>query len=314
MKFPPQIKSFFRAVKRFATSQYELNDRVSQAAEKNDMAALQKAFDNGGKVAEHGSFSLPKPLSSAIEHGNVEMATLLIEKGAKVNDYLGYEKGTPLTAAAAKGDIAMVTLLLGKGASIESEDNSENTAFMVAVKAGHAALIDFLWDKDAATDKQNKHGRTALFFAAMRGDKKLVEDLLQAGSRTWLYDGDSRSVLDVARAYEKFEVYDLIQKHIDDQVQPWQVTGEKEIAHVTIQRKAGYRLTEVFNFETRNLTTVTHNFSTGRDSTFARTFEEIAAKDAIDLAAAKLAAVQAPKEAKKEEKPAPAPAAPAPKL
>lgn len=290
---------FFKTLRLYLTAQETLDARVMEAVKANDIPRLQKAVAEGGNINKHRAWREESPLLQAIEDGRPEMVAELLALKADPNIKMGYRETTPMSAAVKKGDAAIVQMMLAAGGKAEAKTDTGLSLFTYAVAVRNDAVADMLLAAGAKPDTGKDGEATALFYAARNGDEKRVRQLLDLGARTYLCDRDGRSVLDVATAHEKFAVRDMIQAHIDAQVPAWQAAGDKQVAHVSILRKQGYRLTEVFNFETREATLVTHNFETGLDSTVVRDFADIKNKARISEAETKLpqASVQKPQAA-----------------
>lgn len=279
---------FFKSLRLYLTAQETLDARVMEAVQANDIARMQKAVAEGGNINWHRAWREESPLLQAINAGKPEMVAALLALGANPNIKMGYRETTPMSAAVKKGNAEIVGMMLASGGNAEAKTDTGLSLFTYAVAVRNDAVADMLLASGAKPDAGKNGEMTALFYAARNGDEKRVRQLLDLGARTYLRDQDGRSVLDVAAAHEKFAVRDMIQAHIDAQVPAWQVAGERQVAHVSILRKQGYRLTEIFNFETREATLVTHNFDTGLDSTVVRDFADVKNKARISEAEAKL--------------------------
>jgi len=293
---------FFKSLSLYMTAQDTLDTRVLEAVTAGDIPRMQKAVAEGGNINKNRAWREESPLLQAISAENADMVAALLDLGANPNIKMGYREITPMSAAVKKGNPDILRLLLDKGGHTEAKTDTGLSLFTYAVAVRNDAMADMLLAAGAKPDTGGQGGDwTALFYAARSGDEKRVRQLLDLGARTYLRDRDGCSVLDVAAAHEKFAVRDMIQAHIDAQVPAWQAVDDNKVAHVSILRKQGYRLTEVFNFETREATLVTHNFETGLDSTVVRDFAEVKNKALITEAAAKL-----PKPAAQKQQAAPA--------
>src|SRR5687768_2738793 len=88
------------------------NARLMRAIERNDLAGVRRAVDDGADVdgkpdsQEHEGVS---PLGAAAEFGRVEIARLLIDRGADVNLHDGWGM-TALTAAAENDNETLIRL------------------------------------------------------------------------------------------------------------------------------------------------------------------------------------------------------------
>lgn len=64
-----------------------------------------------------------------------------------------------------------VTMLLQKGADKYQEDNTRETALMIAAMDEHTQILTMILEKDANLNKANTIGQTALKVTAMCGHK-----------------------------------------------------------------------------------------------------------------------------------------------
>lgn len=289
---------FFKSLRLFLTAQETLDTRVMDAVKAGDIARMQKAAAEGGNVNYHRSWGAESPLTEAINAGKPDMVAALLALGAKANLKIGYRETTAMGAAVKKGNADIMRLLLDAGGNAEAKTETGLSLFTYAVAARNDALADMILAAGAKPDTGAEGGSwTPLFYAARNNDEKRVRQLLALGARTHLRDREGNSVLDVAETREHFALRDIIQTHIDAQTPPWQVVDDTTVAHVSILRAPGYRLTEVFNFKTREATLITHNFESGLDSTQVRSFDEVKNKAVIEEAQAKLpkASTPAPK-------------------
>jgi hypothetical protein len=286
------LKKLIKSVRLFLTSQADLDRRLTEAVQQNDIEKAKSAIADGA-VCERWGNDETHPIALAISQNNIDMLRLLFEKAqASPDQSLGYYQGTPLRHAIAKDNMTAFDLLIEKGADINLKQSGQEPLLFFAIQNGKDHFIRRLLDLGAKFDCPNSSGWTALFYATQKGDAKLVQELLNKGARTYLRDSKGKSVLDVAVQFEKFAVYDLIQKHIDQQVPEWQAEDADCVVHRKILRSAGYSLTQVFNFKTSQHTHITHRFATGRDETVTKSFDQLAQPELIEMARAKIQGVK----------------------
>jgi ankyrin repeat protein len=127
---------------------------LTQAAARNDVAALRQLLDDGHEAdeggdswtaliwaARSGSISTgdnwdATPLQHAILQRQPAAARLLLDRGADLNRGAGPESPTPLLLAAGDTDPAILQLLLAHGADPTVEDENGATPLSRAVSAG----------------------------------------------------------------------------------------------------------------------------------------------------------------------------------
>jgi hypothetical protein len=282
------LKKIFKTLKRIFTIQADRNRVLTEAVQSNDLAKVKTAIADGGLCEPWGNEET-HPLAVAINNNNIELLRLLLEKAkGSADQNLGFYYGTLLKHAIAKDNMAAFDLLVEKAANINLQQPETGTVLSFAIKTGRDIFVRKLLDLGAHFDCANGAGWTPLFYAVQRGDAKLAQELLDKGARTYLRDTNGMSVLDLAIQFEKFAVYELIQKHIDQQVPEWQTDGGDCVVHKKILRAAGYSLTQVFNFKTGQHTHITHSFATGMDIPVTKSFDQLAQPELIELAKQKL--------------------------
>lgn len=301
-----------KAVKEFMTTQDERDRRLMDAIERGDAEKVEKAIAGKANVNKK-SWSYEGPLPNAIAKGDVKIIQLLLDAKADPNNKYGYSDTTPFWSAMKKGDMQIINMLLDAGADVNARGDRSLSAFGYAVATKNTALSDALLARGAKTDLQNKDGWTPLFYAARNGDTEMAKTLLEKGARPYLKDMNGDSVLDVAEQHEKFATRAVIQAHIDAQVPAWQKVSDQEIAHVSILRDQGYRLTTAFNFEAKTCAVIAHNFTTGRDAVTVKSFDELNNPALLKTATDKLAGLTPAAEQQNEPQPAAKKAVPAAK-
>ncbi|MEZ0261660.1 MAG: ankyrin repeat domain-containing protein [Alphaproteobacteria bacterium] len=256
----------FEKLKKLLTSQQTLDFNLRDAAEKNDIDGVKKWLGKGAKSTSSSEWKIDCPLTQAIKNNNAEMAKLLLESGADPNAKSRYGETTPFIEAAAKGNVEICTAMLAAKANVNGGLDNGTSPYRLAVAARNKPLIELLENAGAALDVANGKGWTPLFYAVANNDIATLERLLKKGVRTDRTDTEGRDILDVARAHDRPAALKAVQAFLDAQVPEWQQTGPQEVTHVLMRRPQGYRLTDIFNFETKERTLITHNYETGRDS------------------------------------------------
>lgn len=267
-------------------------EALAKAVENNDAAAAKRLLKNGADPSPSSSFAGRNALLTAIKAGNKEMLQLLIENKADMRSTSDYGATTPLLAAIETGKLDIVTMVIDAGAGLNTSTYKGYSPLSSAINAGKNDIVDLLIDKGADINNASRGGWTPLFHAVAAGNAPLVQKLLDKGARTDRRDENGRSVLAIAKACEQTGIYDMIQSHIDAQVKPWQLLEDDKIAHVSIMRGLGYKLTEVFNLATQQYTAITHNYATNADSAQTRALDAAADKTIIAEAAAQLNALK----------------------
>ncbi len=117
-------------------NQEDLNNRLFQAVEDNNLAECQNLIEQGADVnAMQRGATL---LATAIFEGNLEVVNLLIEKGANVN-YVNKDDllSTHLYYAIWFGRLEILELLINKGANVNAKGADGFTPLYNAIRDGH---------------------------------------------------------------------------------------------------------------------------------------------------------------------------------
>lgn len=202
----------------------------------------------------------------------------------KVNDFVSFggdvqardnNGRTPLHYAAIKGyKTDAIAALLEHRADVNAADEQGVTPLHLAAARGAADVINVLLKAGADMDARTREGRTVWDYA-IEGGKDYQAQVLKAESARRAAEAEKqRAAQERART----------QKPAD----PWTLLGPDRVAHTTIERGVGYRLTEIFNFSARTYTQVTHNLNTKSEAVAVKTFDEFHDKTPIEKAHAAL--------------------------
>ncbi len=197
------------------------------------------------------------PLTLSLINKRREAAKVLVKRGADVNahaaDYI-----TPLHFAAHQGDIELVKLLVSYNADLDTVIvNNGYTPLHWAVIQGHANVVEFLVQSGARTDIPDKKGQTQMDIATTKGAH------LQKILETPVAKDEPAAQQPAAAAYSGND--------------RWLRTGEHQVTHIGEIPDINRRLTEIFNFESRERTVINENTRSGVETTSApENFDNIA--------------------------------------
>jgi hypothetical protein len=286
-KFKAEAAESFAWLQKKLTSQQGLNNALLLAGGEGDVKWIGKLLARGADPKYIG-YAGRTALIAAVEGNHLRAAEMLLRAGASADVQSRHNTRTPLITAARRRDVEMVRALVAGGAGIDYPQREEGrTALMAAVRRNDMAMAKVLLDLGANPDVRDKAGNTALNHAILHADMKVISLLLDRGACADMLNNEMKGPLDIARGNGRPKVVSLLQDHMDARVEPWQAQGDREIAHVRVKRQLGYRLTEIFNFETQQLTVIAHNLATGADAVAVRAFPEVP-KEALLQAETKL--------------------------
>jgi len=149
------------------------------ADEWDDYKAEQDQIEFDRKVQLYGNEVYRNPLHDAIDDEDFDRVESAITRRFDITFTNGGRSA--LTAAAESGSLgsleairSQITLL-----NINSTDDYDQTALMVAAKKGHLAMVRALLDIGADAAFTNGDGETALYYAAKKGHDDVVAALLE---------------------------------------------------------------------------------------------------------------------------------------
>ena len=143
---------------------------LTQAAARNDAAALRRLLDDGHKADEGGDSWTP--LIWAARSGSVDAINVLLDSGADVN--LAGSTGdnwdaTPLQHAILQRQPAAVRLLLDRGADLNRGARGSLTPLFLAAGDPDPAILKLLLAHGADPSVEDENGATPLSRAVSAG-------------------------------------------------------------------------------------------------------------------------------------------------
>jgi hypothetical protein len=242
----------------------------------------KNARDKEGKTA----------LYHAAEQGHTDIVKLLLRYDADTS-IAAPDGATPLMAAIRAQRTKSVIALLDNGANPDAHDNDYTYPLHNAAFQGDLDSVKALIKAKAALDLRIRaNSRTALHWAVDKGYADIVAALLEAGADTTLPDNANNTPMDVARKKNRMHVIQLLEqarqkrdaapepaalqqaparKTPEDGIradvqEEWVLTGGSRVTHVGRYPEINRRLTEIFNFESRERLVIAENLKTGAES------------------------------------------------
>jgi len=240
-----------------------------------------------------------KKFLSACEWGDWKKAEKLLSEGADLNAK-NPSGCTALFLAAYRGQASVMEKLLEKGldpnigltAPFDKDYryfSAGYTPLMAASYMGKESCVALLLQHGADVNRANSEGRTALHYAARWGQFPVVRQLVEAGADLNAYDNDGKKPLTLAeeqrqRGVATYLTDKMPAKKSSSIKTGWALTAPAEVACVSEKAAVGYKLTDIFNFESREHTRIAANLETGAESQSVRNFDEFSDKKILEEA------------------------------
>ncbi len=231
------------------------NTALSLAASYGQLPALARLIQDGC-VLDTQNNENESALQAAVSSQHTAVALLLIEKGANVNlhdaRYL-----YPIHNAAFQGDSDVVKALIAAKAGLDVQIlDSGRTALHWAVENEFAPVIRALIDAGANPDIAAKDGKTPRDLAKDKAKPHLLE----------FFATTAAPVIAIVAAANQNAPVITLQTTEDDTAESWKRSGANRLTHIGTYPEINRRITEIFNFETRERTVIAENLKTGADT------------------------------------------------
>lgn len=190
---------------------------------------------------------------------------------ANQNDAYGI---SALWLAARNGHTAVVECLIRAGADINlSRNYFKLSPLSIACWYGHADLVALLLKAKADIHRCNNEGNTPLHIAVIEKKVEIVQYLLQQGANTSIKNNDGKTPLDMLRDKNAAPIIELLKGHKNPvrtgpakkatkkpkPLKPWTKISDEEVAHIRVYPELQRKITEIFNFSSRERVLVTEN-------------------------------------------------------
>ena len=200
-----------------------------------------------------------KPLMTAAAYGYAAAALALLEGGAKPDDHLD-DYRTALHCAANSNKPDVMKALLDKGADINARTSLGATPLHWAVENNSVLAIEFLLARGASTTIKNSDGQTPLERALTRNFEQPIR-LLEAAKKESESARPPPAVISApVRATAPAAAAGA------EGGETWVLMAADKAAHVGIYPAIDRKITEVFNFASRERLIITENLKTGAES------------------------------------------------
>ncbi|MEZ0262980.1 MAG: ankyrin repeat domain-containing protein [Alphaproteobacteria bacterium] len=234
-----------------------------------------------------------------------EVIKLLLKKGATVDstdnggrtplyhaagNHIGTKNVKTLLEAGAAADAASLLqaiercednaiALLEKGAKPVATDYYGRNAFHLAVARNYARAVDMMLDGGVDINARDTHyGYTPLHLAIGNNHTAMAEKLLDRGADLTVRDSSAKTPLQYAQERGCGAIVHMIEVRtapppvapaLKDDGEQWLKLGEDRVAYIGTFPDIGRRLTEIFNFATRERISISENLKSGQESSSA---------------------------------------------
>ena len=215
-------------------------------------------------------------LAHAARAGHTAIVKLLLARGADP-DMPARDGVTPLMAAVEAGKSQAAVALIAGGAKPDTHNPDYVYPLHLAAFAGDIDVVKALAGAQADLNVTVRtNGRTALHWAIEKDMISVVEFLAGAGARTDIADKAGKTAFDMAKS--RPHLLKILQKcaapvatpaaavSSADAAERWTLVGRNRVAHNGSYPDIGRKITEIFNFESRERTVITENLKTGAES------------------------------------------------
>lgn len=224
----------------------------------------------GYSYATRTKTALDSPLQAAASLNSTEMMKTLLGHGAQKT-----ADEHPLHTVAAHGNIEAAALLLQHGAvKVHDRNSMYQTALHMAAEKNQVDMARFLLAHGIDKNTQDKDKRTALSYAQQFAMKDMIELLqgplprreplpvkpIEAPQPAPVVEQKPVPAAVVIPVAQPIVI--AVPPRSANDVETWTLAGTHSIAHITVMPSLNKKLTELFNFESRERVTFSENLAT----------------------------------------------------
>lgn len=163
-----------------------------------------------------------------------------------------------------------------------------------AVRAGSLDCARLLLDRyPELVNIQDRGGETPLHEAARLGHADIAELLLARGADQNIRNEGQRAPLYYAQKEDRIEICALLRAPVvnKEKAEGWIKLSDDQIAHVSVEKGLGYRITDIFNFKAAERTRLCQNIDTFAETGVTMAFDDMANQELIESAREALTAL-----------------------
>lgn len=155
-----------------------MSSQLSKAAEKGDVAAIQRLLDKGDDLEWTHKGTGRTALLEASIAGHHDAVAALLDHGSRIDHQCKSMGYTSLTWASANGALEIVDLLIARGANLDlASPELRRTALMAAAQSGRAGVVERLLRAGANPHLTDFKEATAWSLAEGNGHQAVLQIL-----------------------------------------------------------------------------------------------------------------------------------------
>ena len=257
----------------------------------------------GGRFAMGLNLSKKARMFAAIERGDIKKVRKMLDTGYNP-DWAKFSGKCALLVAVIENKKDIAELLIARGASFSANyyheelgETRHETLLHVAASLGHKDIVKLLLAQDGydhtLLNRLDGSRNTALHLAAANGHADVVTLLLEAGFDHSLKGANGKLPVGYAFQGKHQAVVELIsarQQQLEATKAPvaapavpaaplpgaaWKLVSPQSVAHLSAMDELGYKITDVFNFASRERIRIVNNIKTRADNVVTTPFEDL---------------------------------------
>ena len=147
---------------------------LTLAAEKGHINVVKLLLDNNANI-RHQKKDKSHATDDAAEEGHLDVIKEIVARDPGVIDFKGFVGRTPLLSAAQNGQLNVCNyLLIEKNANVNTQDEEQSTALILAASQNHLNVVELLL-KNNAKNLKDKWNRSALDRAVQKNNEDMIK-------------------------------------------------------------------------------------------------------------------------------------------
>jgi hypothetical protein len=252
---------------------FSTKDTFFDAAMVGDISELRHCLDKKNFNINMRTAEGSTALHLAIEHGQLEAVRLLLAYKPDLEKHDG--KGRTALMHAMDMDRPQITLaVIAAGADPNAHGRDYIYPLHRAAGAGEMDVVKALVAGGADLDARTReHEDTPLHYAITAGRRGIAEYLVQRGARIDIAGRDGKTAAKLAKETgpAMLKVVDpasaaIEYKPPESPSETWDIVTRTSVAKISTLPSLNRKITEIFNFETQERTTISQNIKTGQET------------------------------------------------